>query len=138
LVPANLIAGKRLTHFKEMYFPPRTAEITTPLQSFKDCKASILLIPLRGWVGKSRRRLVHCLQLRTNMRKQNQPVHAGGTITPRLLRVAEAALYLGCATWALRTLAWEKKLKPVMIGRRLLFDKLDLDAFVDAQKKLVT
>jgi len=47
-------------------------------------------------------------------------------------------LYLGCATWAVRTLAWERKLKPVMIGRRLLFDKLDLDAFVDAQKKLVT
>jgi len=80
---------------------------------------------------------VYRLQLQKNMRKQQKPPHAV-TITPRLLRVAEAALYLGCATWAVRTLAWERKLKPVMIGRRLLFDKLDLDAFVDAQKNLFT
>jgi excisionase family DNA binding protein len=123
-----------------MYFARGAGGITTTLQSFKDCKASILLIPLRRQPGKSRQRLACSLQSRRNMRKHKQPAQAatGVTITPRLLRVAEAALYLGCATWALRTLAWEKKLKPVMIGRRLLFDKFDLDAFVDAQKKLVT
>jgi len=56
---------------------------------------------------------------------------------PRLLNVRLAASYLGIAVWCLRTLVWEKQIPPVKIGkaRRLLFDRADLDAFIDAQKK---
>ena len=58
-------------------------------------------------------------------------------VEPRLFNVSEAARYLGIAVWCLRTLVWEKQIPPLKIGkaRRLLFDKSDLDKFIDAQKR---
>ncbi len=60
-------------------------------------------------------------------------------LEPRLLRVNDAARYLSIAVWCLRSLVWEGQLSPVKLGRsrRLLFDRADLDAFIDRQKKEV-
>lgn len=55
-------------------------------------------------------------------------------IEPRLLTIKDAAAYLSATVWFLRTLAWEKKIAFVRLGKRLLFDRKDLDAFVDRMK----
>jgi excisionase family DNA binding protein len=55
-------------------------------------------------------------------------------IQPRLLNVRQAAEYLGATIWYVRTIAWEKKVKSVMFGNRLLFPREELDAFVDRAK----
>jgi len=54
-----------------------------------------------------------------------------------LLNVSEAARYLGVRVWTLRSLTWNKVLTPVQVGasRRLLYDRSDLDAFVEKQKR---
>jgi len=52
----------------------------------------------------------------------------------RLLTVSEAAKYLSTTPRYMRTLAWRKELPTVRLGKRLLFDKQDLDAFI-AEKK---
>jgi excisionase family DNA binding protein len=53
---------------------------------------------------------------------------------PRLLTVKAAAAYLGCAIWAVRSLAYARRVPHVKIGNRTLFDRADLDAYVEAQK----
>ena len=65
------------------------------------------------------------------------PVSTIPQLAPRLLNVSEAARYLGVRVWTLRTLTWNKQLAPVRIGesRRLLYDRADLDQFVEKQKK---
>ena len=50
---------------------------------------------------------------------------------PRLLRVAEAAQYLGTTIWQMRTLAATGKVPVKRLGQRMLFDRRDLDRFVD-------
>jgi hypothetical protein len=65
-------------------------------------------------------------------------------LAPRLLDVKAAAAYLGgISTWTLRTLVENKHLVPVRLpacrrkgenGRRLLFDRADLDAFIDSRR----
>ena len=52
-------------------------------------------------------------------------------IAPRLLTVPQAAQYLNVGRWAIRTLDWEGTVRGIKIGRRLLFDKAALDAYVD-------
>jgi excisionase family DNA binding protein len=52
----------------------------------------------------------------------------------RLLTVKDAAEYLSCTIWAVRELAWAQKVPSIKIGRRLLFDIRDLDAFVETAK----
>ena len=52
----------------------------------------------------------------------------------RLLNDEQAAKYLGTTRWCMRSLAWEKKLPTVRLGKRLLFDRQDLDAFIAAKK----
>lgn len=63
---------------------------------------------------------------------------------PRLLDVKAAASYLGgISTWTLRALVGDGHLRPVRLpsvrhrgeqGRRLLFDRRDLDALIDTWK----
>lgn len=63
---------------------------------------------------------------------------------PRLLDVSATAAYLGgVSTWTVRALVADGHLRPVRLpsvrhqgenGRRLLFDRRDLDAFVDARR----
>jgi excisionase family DNA binding protein len=54
--------------------------------------------------------------------------------SPRLLRVKDAAAYLSVTVSAIRHAAWSKTLPAIRIGKRMLFDVRDLDAFVDRMK----
>jgi hypothetical protein len=53
---------------------------------------------------------------------------------PRLLGIRATANYLGATIWAVRTLAWAKQVVSIKIGNRVLFDKKDLDAFIENRK----
>jgi excisionase family DNA binding protein len=53
---------------------------------------------------------------------------------PRCLGVREAAIYLGSTIWAVRSLAWERKLPFIRLGQRLLFDRQDLDRYIERSK----
>ena len=60
---------------------------------------------------------------------------AAVVITPRLLNIKQAAAYLGCPVWTLRDLEWRGELKGFRnLGRRLLFDRADLDRLVEQRK----
>jgi excisionase family DNA binding protein len=52
----------------------------------------------------------------------------------RLLALPEAAAYLGISPWTVRELQWKGKLPRVDLGRKLLFDRADLDALIERQK----
>jgi excisionase family DNA binding protein len=55
---------------------------------------------------------------------------------PRLLTIKQAAVYLGTTEWFIRsTGVWDRKIPHVRLGKRILFDRCDLDRFVDDQKK---
>ncbi len=54
---------------------------------------------------------------------------------PRLLTIKAAALYLSASVWAVRTLAWEQRVPYIRLGRRMLFDRADLDRYIEAQKQ---
>lgn len=54
--------------------------------------------------------------------------------TPRLMGIKATALYLGATIWAVRSLAWSRTVRSLKIGNRVLFDRADLDAFIEAQK----
>ncbi len=53
---------------------------------------------------------------------------------PRLLTIPMAAAYLSSSVWAIRQLVWARKIPHLVIGRRILFDKADLDRYVESQK----
>ncbi len=53
----------------------------------------------------------------------------------RLLSVKDAAAYLGISQWTMRGLGWNGEIPEVKIGRRRLFDRRDLDAFVERSKR---
>lgn len=55
-------------------------------------------------------------------------------LTPRLLSQQEAAAYLGISYWTLRDLTFRGEVPHVKIGRRILVDRLDLDAYLDRAK----
>jgi excisionase family DNA binding protein len=57
--------------------------------------------------------------------------------TPRLLTLRDAATYLAMGTWALRRLVWANELSVVQNGKgaRLLFDRKDLDKWIEKTKK---
>jgi excisionase family DNA binding protein len=56
------------------------------------------------------------------------------SVNARLLRIREAAMYLGSTVWQVRTLTWSKRLPALKLGNRYVYDRADLDAFVDRQK----
>lgn len=56
-------------------------------------------------------------------------------MAPRMLNAATAAKYLGIGSFALRNLHWNGELRGLFIGRRLLWDKADLDSYVEKLKK---
>ncbi len=53
----------------------------------------------------------------------------------RLLSVKEAGLYLGLSPWTIRSLGWSGQIPEVRVGRRVLYDRQDLDRFVEASKR---
>jgi excisionase family DNA binding protein len=55
-------------------------------------------------------------------------------VEPRLLGIKQAATYLSATVWALRKMCWNRQIPHVRIGQRLLFDRADLDQYVDKVK----
>jgi len=53
---------------------------------------------------------------------------------PRLLTVKNAAAYLSATVWFVRNLAWSKAVPYITLGQRMLFDKADLDAYIERKK----
>ncbi len=51
-------------------------------------------------------------------------------ITPRYLRVPQAASYLGLASKTLYHLAEERRIPYIKKGRTIFFDKMDLDKWM--------
>jgi excisionase family DNA binding protein len=56
-------------------------------------------------------------------------------VAQRLLTIQAAAQYLSAHVWAVRELAWNGLVPTIKIGNRLLFDRTDLDKYVDALKR---
>jgi excisionase family DNA binding protein len=54
-------------------------------------------------------------------------------ITPRLLTIKQAAGYLSATVWAVRELLWSDTISHVVIGRRHLVDRGDLDRYIDKE-----
>ena len=53
----------------------------------------------------------------------------------RLMTVAQAGKYFGFGSgWRIRDLIRTGELKPVRIGRRVMLDRVDLDAFIERRK----
>ena len=52
----------------------------------------------------------------------------------RLLSQQDAASYLGISYWTIRDLVFRRELPFVKIGRRILVDRMDLDAYLDRSK----
>ena len=52
----------------------------------------------------------------------------------RLLSQQDAASYLGVSYWTIRDLVFRHELPFLKIGRRILIDQIDLDAYVDRSK----
>ena len=55
-------------------------------------------------------------------------------LEPRLLSQHEAARYLGISYWTVRDLVFRREIPFIRIGRRILVDHLDLDAYLDRSK----
>ncbi len=53
----------------------------------------------------------------------------------RLYSVKEAASYLRLSPWTIRSLGWNGGIPQVRIARRILFDREDLDQFVERSKR---
>lgn len=58
-------------------------------------------------------------------------------VAPRLLNLKSAATYLSSTVRFLRTLVWNREIAFLKLGNKYLFDKKDLDAFVERQKVCV-
>ncbi len=52
----------------------------------------------------------------------------------RLLSQQDAASYLGISYWTIRDLVFRREIPFVKIGRRILVDRMDLDAYLDRSK----
>ena len=53
---------------------------------------------------------------------------------PRLFTVKGAANYLSATVWFVRNLAWTKAVPYITLGQRMLFDKKDLDEYIESRK----
>lgn len=55
----------------------------------------------------------------------------------RLLTLKEAAEYLGRSLYSMRTLVWDGKVPVVQDGRKMWVDIMDLDNYIDHNKRIV-
>ena len=62
-------------------------------------------------------------------KKQASPL-----VEPRMLSIRAASAYTGATIWQVRTWAWERRVPFVQFGNRILFDKADLDRYIESQK----
>jgi excisionase family DNA binding protein len=57
----------------------------------------------------------------------NQPV------TPRLLTIKQAAVYLSSAVWAVRQLCWSRRLRHIKLGNKYVIPREELDRYINEQ-----
>jgi excisionase family DNA binding protein len=62
------------------------------------------------------------------------PKHVKPAMEPRLYSVKQSAAYMNATVWFVRSLIWNRRIPFVKFGNRLLLDRKDLDAYIDAQK----
>lgn len=68
------------------------------------------------------------------MKAQGIQNPAGERLQKRLYNVPEAARYLGRSPWAVREMFYAGKIPCVRDGKRMLFDIVDLDLWIDRNK----
>ena len=69
------------------------------------------------------------------MRVRAKTLPALGPLQPRLVDLRDAGAYLGISVRSVANLMANGKLQPVrLLNRRLLFDRADLDALIQAVK----
>jgi len=56
---------------------------------------------------------------------------ATAPVTPRLLTIKQAAVYLSCAVWAVRQAIWARELRACKIGNRFVIPLEELDSYID-------
>ena len=61
-----------------------------------------------------------------------QPIFAG----PRLVSIKDAAAYLGARVWAVRQMLRKRELPYVPVGRGFKIDKIDLDRWIESERRL--
>jgi excisionase family DNA binding protein len=54
---------------------------------------------------------------------------------PRLLDIPRAAAYLSTTPCCIRHLVWDHKIPHVRLGKKILFDRADLDRYVEKLKE---
>jgi excisionase family DNA binding protein len=59
---------------------------------------------------------------------------AAPTVESRLLNIKQTAAYMGATIWAIRSLAWSRAVPFLKIGNKILFDRKDLDSFIESNK----
>jgi hypothetical protein len=64
----------------------------------------------------------------------NKEKAAPSPVRARMLNVKQAAEYLGCTIWFIRTECWADRLKSVKFGNRQLLDIVELDKFIERAK----
>jgi excisionase family DNA binding protein len=62
------------------------------------------------------------------------PISKPFSVVPRLLRIPEAAHYIGATNWFVEELVREKKIVFLVVGKYRVIDIRDLDAWIEAQK----
>jgi excisionase family DNA binding protein len=55
-------------------------------------------------------------------------------VEPRAMNIQAAATYIGANVWFLRNLIWNRKIPFLKLGNRYVFDKKDLDRYVENNK----
>ena len=93
------------------------------------------------------RRLEHCspcepwgaLMLRKALPLRKAPISVAAPksfqVVPRLLRIPEAAHYIGGTNWCVEELVRAKRIPFIVVGKYRVIDVRDLDAWIDAEKK---
>jgi excisionase family DNA binding protein len=54
---------------------------------------------------------------------------------PRLLDIKAAAGYLGCSPWTVRDLIWKGEVSYILLGRKQMIAREDLEATIKRMKK---
>ena len=72
------------------------------------------------------------------MKAQRIQNPTGERMQKRLYNIHEAAKYLGRSVWALREMYYHGKIACVRDGRRMLFDIIDLDSWIEKNKIQLT
>ena len=73
----------------------------------------------------------------TKSKSAVSPVETGVRLAdagPRLLRIKQAAEYLSVTPWFVRSLIWSRAIPFLLLGKRHLIDRADLDTYVDRMK----